>query len=276
MKLLNKVDQDFIVEVEGFSGPFDLLLHLVDEKELDLYEIQISTITSDYLEYIRKMESLNLSVAAEFIYMASFLIELKSRMLIPNTNHDLDLPEDLESEKALLLERLIEYKKFKNLSGFLAGKQEDFSLRHTRKFINKELIKNMTPEKPNIEIKDANVLNLVKAFNRAMKRLQESQRDYSAEIQPELFSIREKIDYIVERIFNARSSISLSELMVTDNKYELIANFLAILELFKEGIITVRQDDPFEDIELIPVVNKKIEFDENYYKYQEIEEEENE
>jgi len=276
MKLLNKVDEDFVVEVQGFSGPFDLLLHLVDEKELDIYDIQISSITSDYLSYIRKMESLNLGVAAEFIYMASFLIELKSRMLIPNTNHDLDLPEDLESEKAMLLERLIEYKKFKNLSGFLSEKQQNYSLRHTRKFINRELLKTISPEKPNIEIKDANILNLVKAFNKAMKRLDENSRDYSTEIQPELFSIREKIDYIVQRIFSARSSINLSELMVTDNKYELIANFLAILELFKEGIITVRQDELFEEIELIPVVNKKIEFDETYYRHQDIEEDNNE
>jgi len=273
MKLLNKTDKDFVITVEGFSGPFDLLLHLIEDEKIDLYDISISSITGAYLEYLKKMEEYNLNIAAEFIFMASFLIELKSKMLIPNNMEDNDFPEDLEREKTDLLEKLVEYKMFKTLSEYLAEKKTDFSLKRSREYINREFSKDYIKEDTEIVVKDATILNLMKAFNRTLKRYEYKHQELSTEIIPQLFSIREKMEYITEKIFGSKSAISFDELLLADNKYEIVANFLAILELYKQGVLSISQSDVFDDIEIIPIVNKEIDFNDEEYKYQEIENE---
>ncbi len=116
------------IKLQNFEGPFDLLFHLIEKNEVDIYDIPIADITNQYLEYIYEMESLDLEVASEFIVMAATLLQIKSKMLLPKQKRDLDeLAADDEDPRAELVEKLIEYKKYKEVSNVLQKREDVYS-----------------------------------------------------------------------------------------------------------------------------------------------------
>lgn len=254
MTIPKPVPEQFKIKLDKFEGPFDLLLHLIEEKKLDIYQVNISEITTAYLEYLRQMQNMDLEIASEFLVMAAILIEMKSKMLLPNTNPvDQEALLEAEAERKALLQRLIEYKAFKNLAQTLLDREKEYSYVLTREQINRHIISTEFQIQKNIVVRNASMDFLCKAFQKAWQDF--SVRVLTHEIDhlsPMLFSVKDKMYEIVSKINNNNLRVMFSDLFLTvSSKYEMIATFLAILELAKQQLVVVVQNDLFDDIEII-------------------------
>ncbi len=248
---------EFKVKVKDFEGPFDLLLHLIEDKEIEIWDINISEITSDYLNYLHKMQELDLNIAGEFMVMAAILIEMKSKMLLPNnSDEDSESIIEAEEERRHLLEKLIEYKAFKNLTQKLLEKEDRFKYVFTREHINKKILDNFPIEKV-VNIKNASLENLTKCFNRVWQDFELRIITHEIEhISDHIFSVKSKMYDIISRLRSGAASMMFTEFFYNAaSRYEIIATFLALLELMREGLILAVQKDLFDDIEIVMRTN---------------------
>lgn len=223
------------VKLEHFEGPLDLLLHLIRRDKINIYDIPISHITREYLSYIEIMKNLELEVAGEFFVMASTLMRIKVQMLLPKRT----VEEEEEDPRDELVRNLIEYRKFKKAADHLAGKEScrrDVFVRPAPKYIDeKETV-------PKIEL---SLFDLMDAFKSILKDLR---KEISYRVEIESHSVDEKIDSI-KREISENSEILFSELIIrADSRLEIIATFLALLELIRGGIIIARQMSDSNDI----------------------------
>ncbi len=228
------------VTIENFDGPLDLLLHLIKENDLDIYDIKIEEVTKQYLDYIKAMQDLNLSVASEYLVMASELLEIKSKMLLPKRK-SLEEDEYEEDPREVLIERLLAYKKYKEITS------EFKELELTRK-----LVLTKEPENLSYYVKeeknsgDIDLSNLLEAFNNLMKR-KEFDKPIATKITKKELSITEKVSRI-RNILKEKRKINFEELFEVSTKEEIIISFLSILEMVKKDEITLSQDDNFKQI----------------------------
>lgn len=234
------------IKLQNFEGPFDLLFHLIEKAEVDIYDIPIAEITRQYLEYINEMESLDLEVASEFIVMAATLIQIKSKMLLPKETNPLDeITADGEDPRAELVERLLEYKKFKEVSQILKDSEER-GLNIIYK--NAEIIDDIPEDEILINI---SLQEIVNAFKDIIKRYKESQ-DVNSHLEQQVireeYTVDDKIDYIREYIKN-NSKVCFKDLFLNSvNKLEIIITFLALLELIRLREIIISQEKTYDDI----------------------------
>lgn len=234
------------IDIDIFQGPMDLLLHLIDRDKLDIYDIPINDITEQFIEYLYKMEELNLEIASEFLLMAATLIEIKSKMLLPiekKDNFDQLEMEDLDP-RADLVRKLIEYRKFKNASEELKEYEHKFSKVYYRP---KEDL--MGEERIEINLDNLRVEMLVKALNNIIQNRSSIDGDITlSEIQRDEYTLEECIDEI-KLLAEESERLLFSELLGNsiENK-EIIVYFLSILELMKMKIINVVQEEDFSDI----------------------------
>ena len=241
------------VKLDVFEGPLDLLLYLVRKDEVDIYDISIERITKQYLEYLEAMESIDVEIGGEFIVMAANLLYIKSRTLLPV---DLQGPVEDEGEEEdprwELIRQLIEYKKFKEAAGDLRDREE---LR-TKLF-------GRTPSAPppdggaTLLAGEVGALDLISAFQRVLERL-EKRKGAEREIEADRFTVSEKIEYVL-KILPESEPLKFEELFAGQTtRGELVATFLALLELVRLRHVQVEQDGAFGDILLrrrgIPVV----------------------
>ncbi len=232
--------KQYIVHIEQFEGPLDLLLHLVKVNEIDIYDIPISKITDQYLEYINLMEHLNINLEADFLIIASTLIYLKScELLPPPPGEEQFEAEDLKEE---FTRRLIEYQVFKEASASLGKKDKDQIGIYTRPdSVYKELVKSEASE----EMLDVSLFDMLSALKEVLDRLSKTR---TFKLTSKRYYIEDKIEIILNRLKN-EETVSLLELFATSkDKAEAITFFLAVLELTKEKIIRCSQDSTFKDI----------------------------
>ena len=235
---------DYSFTIDKFSGPLDLLLHLVKQSNIDIYDIKIEQITNQYLEYIKKMEELNLDIASSYLVMAAELIEMKASMLLPK-------PEVLEDEyeedpKEKLIQRLIEYQNYKEVTS------EFHNLEQNRKEYFTKLPSEL--EEYNIESKlpdDIGLTNLMDAFEKFLLR-QEDLKPLNTKITTKEYSITQRSKEIKE-IIKKNKKIKFHELFEIRNKSYIIVTFLSILTLAKNSEIRIVQDSNFEEILLSEV-----------------------
>lgn len=255
------------VQLPVFEGPFDALLHLIEEQKVDIYEVSISTITAGYLEYIRQIQTMDLELSSEFMIMAAILIEMKSKMLLPkdNQNND-DLLAEAEAEKMALLDRLVEYKTFKTMAQKLAEREAENLFVHTRDDINNELI-NALPLERIIHLKNVDMNLLLRAFNRVWQEFE--LRIMTREVQhmsQTYFSVKNKMQLIVERLIHTQTTVTFSSLFSeATQRTEIIATFIGVLELVRQQFILIMQNDTFDEIEIIArknIADKEIEYGE--------------
>lgn len=231
------------IKLDIFEGPLDLLLHLIRQHEIDIYDIPIALITRQYLEYIELMKTLNLEIAGEFLVMAATLTQIKSRMLLP-------VPETADGEaegmdpRQELVNRLIEYKKFKEASEILEESGEYWGRvyrRETAESLPEAVIE------PEPLLFNLGIYDLIAAFQEVLKRQPEERL---REIILERFTVREKLDYILGLLDEA-DSIVFESLFDSDRcREEVIVTFLAVLELVKQKVIRVYQIQEFGSIYL--------------------------
>ncbi|HYN15859.1 MAG TPA: segregation/condensation protein A [Terriglobales bacterium] len=233
-------DSPFAITVgEVYDGPLDLLLDLIRKQDINIYDIPIAQITAQYLAYVERMKQLDVNLAAEFIFMAAVLIQIKSRMLLPR---DPTAPAGEEDDpRADLVERLLEHEKFRNAAQMLMQKQQ---------------IEDATWSNPALkEFKDdegaepelaADVVDLVRSFRQILER---AKARPVLQVDEETVTVAQMIDYIRRRLLLEDRPVRLKSLLqYTRSHNALICAFLALLELVRLQAIMLRQDRVFGDI----------------------------
>ena len=229
---------EYEVRLEVFEGPLDLLLHLIRKNEMDIFDIPISVITDQYLGYLDMMKALNISVAGDFLVMAATLIHIKSRMLLPPSPGE----EEEEDPRIEITRPLMEYLRLKEVAGELSERDMLERDIFTRRIAPDDL----APYREETPLPRANLFQLMDAFKQVLER-----QTPGAELQfrTEEWSLKDKMTYIMERL--RERALSFSELFADDHTVsELIATFLALLELVQTGLIRVRQPNQEEEIVL--------------------------
>ncbi len=230
---------DYIVKIDKFEGPLDLLLHLVRSSEIDIYEISIFDITKQYISYIKAMEKLNLEVASEYLVMAADLIRIKSAMLLPKPPKE-DAGEVEEDPRQQLIDKLIEYKKYKSVSEEFDEYKKERELSYTKVYNDEFEISN-----PIIIDTNVDSFDLLKALNK-MNRRKEALKPLTTVIEKSEISVEERMDTLYSHLKTIDSAQKFSELFTSFEKSYVITTFLAILELVKEDkvqIYNISEDD---------------------------------
>ena len=231
------------VKIETFQGPLDLLLHLIKTSEIDIYDIPIAEITCKYLEYLSFLVILDLDNISEFIEMATTLILIKSRSMLPLKLEFEEEEVDLREE---LISKLLEYQQYKIAAGLLEAKIEE-SIPFVNKNNDPALFKLEDSEEDNW--KQLSVLDLIGTFAEVLNKREES--DPGLEILLYNFTVDEKIQYI-NNILKEKESFNYFNIIKENMpKLELVCTFLALLELVKKGTIAVRQHIIFGDIHIV-------------------------
>ena len=221
-----------------YDGPLDLLLDLIRKQDIDIYDIPIANITAQYLAYVENLKHLDVDVAAEFIYMASLLIHIKSKMLLPR---DPDAPEGLEDPREELVQRLLEHEKFKNAAQMLLQKQqlEDAVVS------NPALDEFRDAEGTEPELA-ADVVDLVRTFQQILER---ARNRPILQVDEDTVTVSQMIEYFRRRLLMEDRPLRLKRLLQhITSRNALISSFLALLELVRLQAILLRQDRIFGDI----------------------------
>ena len=241
----------FRVALPNFEGPLDLLLHLIKEHRVDIFDIPIALIVEKYLDYLERMRELNLDIAGEFLVMASTLAHLKSRMLLPRQDA---APGDAATEvvveeagdpRAELVRRLLEYQKYKDSAEQLA-KQDLLGRDVFTRNVPAEAVP--IPEEE-VGLQEFSVLKLIEALDRVLERLTPKPQH---EVVRERLSLSEATLRVVERLRGKEQVTFVSLFPEGSTRQEIVITFLAILEMVKRRLIRVFQEEPLKDIILMP------------------------
>ena len=230
-----------------FEGPFDLLFHLIDKNEVDIYDIPIARITEQYLEYIQTMQQLDLDVASEFLVMAANLLSIKAKMLLPkppkeeNPNDD-ELGLDPRDE---LVERLLEYRKFKLVAEHLKDKEQLQGNIYTRPNDEEMYMHLFNEENP---LEGVSIFDLLEALKDVLNRVDE-EVPTAREIPREEVSIRDKMREVLRRMVFHPNGLAFRELFIkSTTRVEVVVTFLAVLELIKLRKVNIHQSRLFGEI----------------------------
>ena len=230
------------IKLNDFEGPLDLLLFFIKRDELDIYNIPISYITKEFMEYLRLMEKLDLEIAGDFILMASTLMQIKVRMLLPK---EVDEEGEEVDPRADLVKALLEYKRYKETS-------EEFSIleANQRKIYFRSNYDNDYKESPpelDTLLKNITLYDLIKAFHKA---IEEKPKDPIHNVKKWNVTIDQQIDFL-ERTINDKHQVFFFEIMnELQTKVKVIVTFIAMLEMIKMGRMGLRESNSFNDFEL--------------------------
>jgi segregation and condensation protein A len=233
-------NEEYKVNLEVFEGPLDLLLYLIKKDEVDIYDIPIGRITTQYMEYLELMKILNLEIAGDFIVMAATLMVIKSRLLLPDEDRGPVEEDDEDDPRWDLVRQLVEYKKFKDAAGFLGHLEEIQENVFSREGEHVEL-----GARPDVGMQDVSIFDLISALNQALDRAPKEELN---EIFAEQFTVSEKVDYLLEATKNGKP-LTLGRLFRgMRSRHEIVCTFLAVLELIKLNRLSARQDNHFDEI----------------------------
>ncbi len=234
------------VKTEIFEGPFDLLLFLIRKHEIDIYDIPIHDITNQFLEYIKLMKILDLEVAGDFIEMVATLMNIKARMLLPKPVFGDE--DDVEDPRTELVQRLLEYKKFKEAASEMSEFED-----HRRKMYSRKFFLKPEDEKPSSTeeyLQNVTLFDLLLAFKKALDNMPKVTYHEVKKIE---VTIEEQTDYILNML-EAQPNILFSKLIEKlKDRIVIIVTFLALLDLIKLRKIIVRQSRVFDDIKISSV-----------------------
>lgn len=230
---------EYTIRLEKFEGPLDLLLHLIEKNQLDIYDIPITLVTEQYLNYIQTMQEFSIDVASEFLVMAATLLQIKSRLLLPRP----PLPEVDEGElvdpRQQLVERLIEYRKYKEIARFLEAVRSE-----RERYFNREPMPLAveTPLPTGLPLDD-----LILAF----ASVWEQNAEEFALVAHDEISIQDKINDILLLLSRTPGKLEFRQAVIRNrSRTEVVTTFIALLELVRTKQIIVSQDSPFGPIYL--------------------------
>ena len=229
------------VKVHNFEGPMDLLLYFIRRDELNIYDIPISKITEEFLDYIKLMNYLDLDLAGEFIQMAATLIYIKSQMLLPKT--EVDSEQEIEDPRSQLVQQLIEYKQFKDAASTLSQMAENQKYVFYRNLFDLDF--ELAKRSNGSQFKNASLFDLLNAFQKCLTRLK--QDEYVHLIEAETITVEEKSEEIMLAL-KKNKRLSFFDFAQNLSKMHIVVVFLSILELFKSKRIILVQNQLFDDI----------------------------
>ncbi|MCK4778245.1 MAG: segregation/condensation protein A [Actinomycetia bacterium] len=247
--LIVKKKRKYQVKFDIYEGPFDLLIDLISKKKIDIYDVPLKKITSEYISYLEKMKEFDLEIASEFLLLAATLMEMKASSLFPSQSFlspietEIDFPENREE----LIKRLIEYKTFKNISLELKARLDAESKYFTRIGILEEKFVNLLPDFYNrFTLND--LCECAAVFLLSYKDIDLTE---SIHVIPKPISVEERKKIIIKKIIKSKKT-TFSELIGMKKKpIEIITLFLALLDLHKEGKILIKQEEMFGDLDII-------------------------
>jgi len=227
-------------KINEFEGPLDLLLHLIKESKMDIMNIEIEEITNQYMNYLHEQEKMNLEIASEYLVLASELLEIKSKMLLPSFKNEEE--EEEEDPREELVNRLLEYQAYKEITKVLQEKEELKKEIYTK---SPENIKNYIDENKEINL-DISLDDLVDAFKKFLDRKKES-KPLKTKVTVNEISVSSR-RHDIKRLLKDKKKVSFFELFPVVSKEYVVATFLAILEMAKNKELVITQNDTFDDI----------------------------
>ncbi len=235
----------FEIKLSLFEGPFDLLLFFIERDELDIYDIPISKITNDFLEYLHQLEELNVDVASEFILVAATLMRIKSKMLLPRPQLD-ELGNEIDPREELV-KHLLEYKKYKSVIDTFHKMEETELMKEKRGNLMKEL--RMLAETSNVEaeLQDVDMFKLMSVFEKVLKRFEADKNKPVHQIIQYPYTIEGQREFLINAV-TTKQRVSFSEIVETyKTRIALIFNFLAILDLLAQGELSIQVGEGFNN-----------------------------
>ena len=233
---------DYRIKIDEFEGPLDLLLHLIKESNINIQDIEINEITKQYLDYINKMEELNINVAASYLVMAAELMEIKSKSLLPPSEDENSDEDEEEVSRESLINKLLEYEKYKNMIDTFKGMESE-----------RQNIYVKAPEKVSnyvdgliVNTDDTSVEDLVEAFKKFLERV-DREKPITTKITNKEYSVKERKKSI-RNILKAKKKVLFTDLFEERTTSFIVVTFLSILEMTKEREIIIKQDANFKDI----------------------------
>lgn len=240
----------YAIKINNFEGPLDLLCHLIDKNKMDIYDIKISEITDQYIEYINKMEEINLEIASEFLVMASTLIYLKSKNLLPKQQEE----EEKEITEEELIRRIIEYKKYKEITKSMKENYEKFSkrifkfpdeIKLPKQNLEKEYEKSIIPEK------------YEKILNKNKLKINQNARNIEKIALTDNYTVESKVKEMFRVLIKQKRFVFNKLFSINEhNREEIVTAFSGLLELSRKSKVTTKQEGLFEDIN-VEKTNKK-------------------
>ncbi|MDB5121015.1 MAG: chromosome segregation and condensation protein ScpA [Sphingobacteriales bacterium] len=231
-------NKNFAVKLPQFEGPFDLLLFFIERDEIDIQDIAIASITNEFLEYLHHLNSLNMEIASEFIFVAATLMRIKARTLLPRQELDENANEtDLQQN---LIDTLIEYKKFKSVSEQLKVLEENRLQRSKRGNIHFELSQMGKPSAPVDELSSLSLYKLMMAYNRVIQKYDQTQQNTDHLIIQYPYTI-ENQKIVISNLLDIAQRLDYRSLLATsENKVQFVYNFLAMLEMLQQQLIEIQ------------------------------------
>ncbi|OAA83328.1 segregation/condensation protein A [Clostridium ljungdahlii] len=246
------------IKIENFEGPFDLLLHLIKKNKMNIYDIKIYEITEQYLQYVNNMRDMDLDVTSEFIVIAASLIEIKSKMLLPKTQLNEDDNEDEKDPRKELVDKLLQYKKFRAASEFLKKREIGLEKMFGKK---PEIIEQVNMgTSPEQFLKGITMLDLYRVYSHLMDSYVNKLNNGNVmgrEISLDKFKLQDKMLYIRE-IIQTKPQIRFSVVLKKCSfKIEKVVTFIALLELIKLKVVSVMQYENFDEIYVERVIENE-------------------
>lgn len=249
MAILTLETKKYAIKIDNFEGPLDLLCHLIDKNKMNIYDINLSEITDQYINYLKEQEKLNLEIASEFIIMASTLLYLKSKNLLPKQEEE---EEEITEEE--LIRRIIEYKKFKEISKVL---KEQYKNNSNRYFKLQEEIK---LPKQKIE-KNYESMLIPKMYKKVVERNEEKVNQNAKNIEKiaitDNYTVASKVKEMFKALIkNKKFTFNKMFSLKKHNKQEVVTAFSGLLELSRRSKVLTKQEELFGDIEVEKVIKK--------------------
>ena len=229
--------EDYRIKLDAFEGPMDLLLHLIKKNKIDIYDIPIAVLTEQYMEYLDAFREFNMEIASEFLVMAAELLYIKSRMMLPKPPKE--ETEEEEDPRQELVERILEYRRYKEVSSVLSSMALSEERYVAREPLELEM-RHLPPENIPLRL-------LLEAFQTVLA-VKEELTIPDALVQPETFHVHDKMEELLDLLGRTDGRLLFSEDFRSGTRSELIVTFLALLELIKRHMVTVRQKYPFSEI----------------------------
>lgn len=232
------------IKLEQFEGPLDLLLFFIHRDKINIYDIPISHITQEFLEYSNMMGLLRIDMGGEFILMAAMLMQIKAKLLLPQSN-ELDEDGEILDPRIDLVQKLIEYKQYKNSAETFRAIHETHSQKYER---GQEISFSHQQEDMTLYVQDVSLFNLISMF----KELIENQPEVNPyKLQQEEINVHEQVE-LIRSFFSTKKKFYFSDLgELLTSKLRIVVTFMALLEMLKNGEIEIHQSGPFSKMKIL-------------------------
>lgn len=237
------MDQSYLVKIDNFEGPLDLLLHLINQYEIDIYDIPVAEITKQYMNYIHTMQQLELNIASEYLVMAATLLAIKSQLLLPNQELEAEDEEYQEDPREELMRRLIEYRRYKEAAGQLQERESESNQIFTRP---PQVLDNRS-ERPPVVRGELSIYDMIAAMSKVFER-KKWQQPMDTTIQRAEIPISQRMEEVMDIVRRSKDGVRFTSLFPEPTKSHIVVTFIAILELMKVKEIYCVQEKHFDEL----------------------------